>query len=443
MKHDLQPYTRLFQAYTELRAIERREQRVSVFNGEVVENRSIIRNGGAARVYSHGCWGMASFSNITEDAMTQAIRDAADRAIWLGEQEPPHALTLPARPGVDEHDLSMPQNELSRKDLIDVLRVVDGYLASRCPKLVSRHLTLYTDDLEQTLITSDGAAAYSRIPRIRISISLTVEHGAERISLVEHYGGLGYLQDYYVRFEPLYEQCDVHYAHLQRKAEGIPCLAGSAECVLDAEVAALLATDAACAVSERILTDAAVVSPLISLVDIAHTFSGMRCPSPVFVDDEGTLAQDVTLIQQGKREAMPLDKESAARLQAQPTGNARTAYLHEPPQLAPRNVALLPGAHTLPEMIASIDNGCYVMKAERLQTAAGQMAFGLTLGYEITHGRLGRGLRETVISGEIPDLLRCVSMVSKEMRWLSGEWRGLPVGMAAPAVKCRVLLGGK
>ena len=109
MKHDLQPYTRLFQAYTELRAIERREQRVSVFNGEVVENRSIIRNGGAARVYSHGCWGMASFSNITEDAMTQAIRDAADRAIWLGEQEPRQVLTLPARPGVDEHDLSAPQ----------------------------------------------------------------------------------------------------------------------------------------------------------------------------------------------------------------------------------------------------------------------------------------------------------------------------------------------
>ena len=40
MKHDLQPYTLLFQAYMELRAIERREQRVSVFNGEVVENRS-------------------------------------------------------------------------------------------------------------------------------------------------------------------------------------------------------------------------------------------------------------------------------------------------------------------------------------------------------------------------------------------------------------------
>ena len=443
MKHDLQPYTGLFQAYTELRAIERREQRVSVLNGEVVENRSIMTGGAAARVYSHGCWGVASVPNIAEDAIAQAIRAAADHACWLGGQEQRQPLLFPSCPGQEEHDLSVPQNELSRKDLIDVLRVIDGYLATRCPKLVSRHLTLHAEDIEKTLITSDGASAYSRIPRMRISIKLTVEHGAERVSLVERYGGLGYLQDYYTRFEPLYEQCNAHYAHLQRKAEGIPCLAGSAECVLDAEVAAWLANDAVCAVSERILTDAAVVSPLISLMDAAHVFSGTRCPSPVFVDDEGTLAQDVTLIQQGKCEAKPLDKESAARLQMQPTGNARTAHVCEPPQLAPRNAALLPGAHTLPEMIASIDNGYFLMKADRLQTAAGQTAFGLTLGYEIAHGRLGRGVRETVISGEILDMLRSVSMASKDMRWLSGEWRGIPVGMAAPAIKCRALFGGK
>ncbi|GAK53214.1 TldD/PmbA family protein [Candidatus Moduliflexus flocculans] len=442
MKHDLQPYTHLFQGYTELRVQERHEQRVAVFNGEVMENRRITTGGVAARAYSNGGWGMASFSNIEDATITQAIRDAADHARWLGEQESRQALTLPAYPGVDEHDLSAPQNELSRKDLIDVLRVVDGYLTARYPKLVSRVLTLYTDDAEKTLITSDGAAAYSRIPRMRISIHLTVEHGAERVSLAEYYGGLGYLQDYYVRFEPLYEQCDALYTHLQRKAEGIACSAGNAECVLEGDVAALLAYEAACEFS-KIASGEDIASPLVSLVDAAHTFSGKPCPSPVFVDDEGTLAQDVSIIEQGISKAALLDKEDAARVQAQPTGNARAAHLHESPQLAPRNTALLAGSHRLPDMIASIENGYYLMKVERIQSPAGHSLFALTLGYEITHGRLGKGVRETVISGEIADMLRNVSMMSTDIRWLSGEWRGLPVGMAAPAVKCRILLGGK
>lgn len=443
MKHDLQPYARLFQRYTELRVQERRKQCVSLLNDDVVENCSITTNGTVARVYANGAWGMASRPTIAEDAITQAIRDADAHVRWLGEQEARQALTLPAHPGVDEHDLSAPQNELSRKDLIDVLRVVDGYLTARYPKLVSRLLTIYTDDVEKTLVTSDGAAAYSRIPRIRISIHLTVEHGAERVSLAEYYGGLGYLQDYYVRFEPLYEQCDALYTHLQRKAEGIACLAGSAECVLDAEVAALLVSDAACTVSVSASPGATVASPLFSLVDAAHTFAGARCPSPVFVDDEGTLAQDVTMIEHGIRNVALLDKEGAARTQAQPTGNARAAHLHELPRLAPRNTVLLAGSHRLPEMIASIESGYYLMKVERIQSPAGHSLFALTLGYEITHGRLGKGVRETVISGEIAEMLRNVSMMSTDIRWLSGEWRGLPVGMAAPAVKCRILLGGK
>ena len=48
MKHNLQPYTGLFQGYTELRVLERRETRISVLNGDVVENRSLLTGGVAA-----------------------------------------------------------------------------------------------------------------------------------------------------------------------------------------------------------------------------------------------------------------------------------------------------------------------------------------------------------------------------------------------------------
>ena len=42
-----------------------------------------------------------------------------------------------------------------------------------------------------------------------------------------------------------------------------------------------------------------VASPLITLVDFANSFDGKLCPVPVFVDDEGTKAEDAVIIEEG------------------------------------------------------------------------------------------------------------------------------------------------
>ena len=54
-----------------------------------------------------------------------------------------------------------------------------------------------------------------------------------------------------------------------------------------------------------------VASPLVTLVDFAHTAFGEVCPVPVYVDDEGTVAQDVTIIEHGVLKGFMHNKESA------------------------------------------------------------------------------------------------------------------------------------
>ena len=49
-----------------------------------------------------------------------------------------------------------------------------------------------------------------------------------------------------------------------------------------------------------------------------------------------------------------------------------------------------------------------------------EFMFGVTFGYEIKNGKLGRAIKETTISGVAFDVLKTVSMVSNEMYWAVG-----------------------
>jgi TldD protein len=112
-----------------------------------------------------------------------------------------------------------------------------------------------------------------------------------------------------------------------------------------------------------------------------------------------------------------------------------------------RNTAILPGNDTLDAMIASIDDGYYLLRPSNGQAdSTSEFMFGVTLGYEIKQGRLGRAITDTTISGVAFDLLKSVTMVSDEMNWtcagMCGKKTLIPVGMGGQSIKCRVHLGG-
>jgi len=63
-----------------------------------------------------------------------------------------------------------------------------------------------------------------------------------------------------------------------------------------------------------------VSSPLITLVDFANSREGEICPVPVYVDDEGTKAEDAVIIENGiLAEPTCTIKESAKHFGVTPT----------------------------------------------------------------------------------------------------------------------------
>ncbi len=455
---DLSSYTDLFSEYTELRVQENRTLKIAIVNGNVMGNSRATGSGISARTFSKGLWGFASNPIIDDESIRKTIRAATRNSQFLAGKENRAGYILPSSPGRTLKDFSTKKTRKSQKEIIEFMMEIDGRIDEKYTRVVSRTSALGILDMEKSIVTSDGSSVYSMIPRSLIYIFLSTEHEGEPVELYDVYGGLGQFEDLFSTPEALFGKMDEHYEHLIRKAEGVHPDSGIKECILDADLAGILSHEAIGHTTEADLVrggsiagdymDQQVASPLVTLVDFASRALGEICPVPVFIDDEGTVTEDAVIIENGILKRYMHNKESAASFNARPTGNARAYRFSDEPIIRMRNTAILPGKSKLEDMIASVDDGYYLMKPSNGEADTNsEFMFGVVQGYEIKKGRLGRAIRDTTISGVAFDMLKTITAVSDEMKWTSagmcGKKQPIPVGMGGPAVKCRINIGGK
>jgi TldD protein len=191
-----------------------------------------------------------------------------------------------------------------------------------------------------------------------------------------------------------------------------------------------------------------VASTLVTMTDFANTAFGESAPLPVYVDDEGVPAEDELLIKDGVLVGYMNSRESAAHFGMTPHGSSRAYGYSDEPLIRMRNTAIHPGTSTLEEMIESVEDGYYLIDTNNGQAdTTGEFMFGVCMGYEIKHGRLGRAILDTTISGVAFDMLKTVDMVGDTVSWSSSGYCGkkqpMAVGLGGPAIKCKVTMGGR
>jgi TldD protein len=169
---------------------------------------------------------------------------------------------------------------------------------------------------------------------------------------------------------------------------------------------------------------------------------------PVYVDDEGVAARDVVMIERGLLKDFMHSRETAARLGQAPTGNARAYNPHDEPLVRMRNTAILPGPSTLASMIEGVDDGYLLVKTGNGQAdTTTEFMFGVTLGYEIKGGKLGRAIRDTTVSGSAIKVLQSVDAVGDDMVWncagYCGKKQPMVVSVGGPSLRARAHLGGE
>ncbi len=455
---DLRQFRKQFDGYTELRLQENTTISIRVVDGTVMGNSRSTEGGISSRVFRNGGWGFASSPETTDESINTVIRAASANAGFMDSRLKDTPYKLPSSPGVSENSFKSAKPRKSQKEIIEFVREVDSIVEASCPGLRSRTIALRDLDMEKSLITSDGAAAYSFVPRSICYIVLTIEKDGTPFDLFEPVGGRGQFADVFSKPEDLREAINKTYEHLKRKCEGVYARAGLKDVVLDSHLAGVFAHEAIGHTTEADIVMGGSIageyvgkevgSELVNMVDFANTAYGETCPVPVYVDDEGTSARDAVLIEKGILKGFMHNRETAHHFNAEPTGNAKAYRFSDEPIIRMRNTTVLPGESSFDEMIASVEDGYYLIRFNNGQAdSTSEFMFGINLGYEIKNGRLGRAIRDTTISGVAFETLKTVSMVSNEISWscsgMCGKKQPIPVGMGGPAIKCKVSIGGR
>ena len=459
MLTNLNQYKNSFKHYTELRVQENRSFRIGLLNGDLVTNDESIESGVSSRVFKDGSWGFASNAEINGNSIDRVISSSNDNASFLNQKTINKCgILLPEDIFNYEMNLSTKKNKNSNSYWIEFAKNLDSYIERKYKKVSSRRIIIGNLDMEKNLLTSIGSESYSMTPRALLYIVLTTEVNGQPTELMEVFGGLGQLEDNFTDVESYYPKMDDLVDKLMQKSIGVHAKAGFHDVVLDADLAGILAHEAIGHTTEADLVmggsvakdylNEMVANELVSLVDYAHSIDDKLCPVPVFVDDEGTKAQDVKIIENGILKSYMHNKDSANEFGMNLTGNARAYKYSDEPLIRMRNTAISRGKDKLEDMISSIDDGYYLTRSSNGQAdSTSEFMFGVVMGYEIKNGKLGQAIKDTTISGIAFDVLKTVTMISDDMVWSSGGMCGkkqlIPVGMGGPAVKCKLNIGGR
>ena len=445
-------------AHSELRAQRSLARRVVVLGGNLVSNTRSDTQGVSARVYSNGVYGFASAADLGEAAARKALETATGNALFLNSRVNPGKGALP-----QILSGSLPRQEdftdVEQKRYLDFVLPLDEYIKSKYPSLSSRTVVATADSMEKQILTSDGYAAHILAPRSYIYVFLNSQtEGGMPVEVFRSFGGLGSFDLRFTDPAQLFSQVDALYEHLMKKREGVFAQAGVKTCILSGELSGILAHEAVGHTVEADLVlggsvagpmlNQMVASPLVSMTDFAHTAFNEQAPLPVYVDDEGVLAEDAELIRNGKLVGFMVNRETGRHFNMRPQGNARAFAFNDEPLIRMRNTAIHPGLDKLQDMIAATEDGYYLISTNNGQAdTTGEFMFGVTTGYEIKNGRLGKAIFDTTISGVAFDMLKTVDRVSDTLTWASsgfcGKKQRMPVGVGGPELRCQVMIGGR
>jgi len=134
-------------------------------------------------------------------------------------------------------------------------------------------------------------------------------------------------------------------------------------------------------------------------------------------DDEGTPAVARDAVRNGIWVGVLAGRDSAAVAGLDYAGSVRSDGWARLPMVRMTNVGLLPGEHTLDEMVAATDDGILmdINRSWSIDDRRLNFQFGCEIGWEIKNGRLGRMLKNPTYTGIGPTFWRSMDMVGSEV----------------------------
>jgi TldD protein len=442
--------------YTEVR-IEREWRTEVLYRNENLENlETSTELGGIVRSLVAGGWGIAVFNSLGE--LDRRVEDAYRIAKAVSAKVPEKAALAPTSPIQDEVRVSLKKDPRSvpLKEKQELLKKYNEILRKYGDKIVTTSAR-YTDSFKEiVLASSEGTYIVEERPDVTLMLSATAREDDNIQRGFESYG-------WHAGFEAVFDQDEKAEAAAKRaldllKAKSVQ--GGVYTAILNQDLAGVFIHEAFGHLCEA---DHFFKNPqLQEILQPGREFGvkeldviddgylpGLR--GNYKYDDEGTPRRRVYLIKDGVLQEFLHSRETAAKMGAEPTGNARAvSYRHEP-IVRMRNTYIAKGSASFKEMLKDIEYGIYACGAFGGQTELEQFTFSAAYAYEIIKGELGKMLRDVVLTGNVFETLKNIDMIGDDLV-IKGSSGGcgkdgqhpLPVTTGGPHVRVRRLtIGGR
>ena len=139
-------------------------------------------------------------------------------------------------------------------------------------------------------------------------------------------------------------------------------------------------------------------------------------------DDEGIPSQCTPLIEQGVVANFIYDLQTAALAHTRSTGNGSRGR-GGLPSPSPSAFVIAPGDTSFDEMVNDIKEGIIIeqlMGAEQGNILGGDFSGNVLLGYKVESGKIVGRVKDTMVSGNVYQVLKQITAIGSDARWVGG-----------------------
>jgi len=435
--------------YIEARLEKSQRSHITYRGQELEEAGQSTAVGGNIRALVKGGWGFVSFNDLID--LPERIERAVKQARIVGKEE---SQLAPVKPVVDtvangkDVPLSIPLAE--KKKLLDEYNEIIW----RTPHLQTSVIG-YGDSHKKTIFLNSLG---SYIEQPRTDITLRISAVAADNGEVQQAGlSLGSRGDFGA-IRNLHKQVEETAKHAVALLTAPQIKGGEYTVVLDPVLAGVFVHEAFGHLSEadhiyenERLRQIMVLGKRfgdreLNIIDSAAV-PDLR--GSYKYDDEGVAATKTYLIKEGELVGRLHSRETAARMNETPTGNARAINYRFPPIVRMTNTYIEPCQGSFDDIIADIKEGVYAKNWFGGTTSMEMFTFSAGEAYMIRNGQLAEALRPVVLTGNVFITLNNIDAIGGDLDMNQGGGCGkggqypLPVSNGSPHIRIRkCLLGG-
>jgi TldD protein len=401
-----------------------------------------------------------SLSQISDESIDDVLDTVREKIIGMRDGLEEFAGNM-SRGRIEEEELSFVKNttykihpdEYGDGKIIDVISGIREEGLSMSPKLIDCGISVTYQEIHKLFLSARRDLTQNLVWTVG-AVSVMAKRWQEVKTVYTSVSGLGGLEI----IDGIKEKLGYLVETVEALLESQPMIPGTYDCICTPDVTGMIVHEAFGhgVEMDRFVKDRAlakdhigkqVASELVTMHDggIAAYETGSY-----FFDDEGVEARDTVIIEKGILKRGISDDLSALSLGTPPTGNGRRQDFGAKAYTRMTNTFFEGGSDDVDDMIASIKYGFLLENPTSGMEDPKNWGIQCMVSHarEIADGKLtGKIYSPVVLTGYVPDLLRSITMMSRNVEFSGGgmcgkgykEW--VFVSDGGPHMKARAKLG--